>query len=176
VFFLTEPRLIVGFHPYVSKNERIALHRNMGGTLIQEIDELNAHVVTVPALSHQAIVAQYSTNPIVRYIELDQKYQAVGPCKIIPNDPNYNLQWGLEKIMAPEAWCRALRTPAGVIIAILDTGVDQTHPDLAGKVTLAVNFTDSPNPDFVGHGTHVSGIAGANTNNLLFGAGVSFNS
>ncbi|WP_155372867.1 S8 family peptidase [Catellatospora vulcania] len=63
---------------------------------------------------------------------------------------------------APQAW-QAGFTGTGVKVAVIDTGVDQTHPDLAGRVAAAENFTAEPDPaDLVGHGTHVaSTIAGS---------------
>ncbi|MFE9693446.1 S8 family serine peptidase [Micromonospora sp. NPDC005806] len=63
---------------------------------------------------------------------------------------------------APEAW-QAGWTGTGVKVGVIDTGVDQTHPDLAGRVAAAENFTSDPDTlDRVGHGTHVaSTIAGS---------------
>jgi subtilisin family serine protease len=88
-----------------------------------------------------------------------------------PNDPYYSSQWALEKIGAPVAW--GYTTGQSTIVAVLDTGTDLDHPDLAGKVRTDVDW-DYVNDDDVadddhGHGTHVSGIAGAETDN---GAGV----
>ncbi|KAB1916445.1 S8 family serine peptidase [Micromonospora sp. AMSO31t] len=62
---------------------------------------------------------------------------------------------------APAAW-QAGWTGTGVKVGVIDTGVDQTHPDLAGRVAAAENFTADPDTlDRVGHGTHVaSTIAG----------------
>ncbi|MFI6785101.1 S8 family serine peptidase [Micromonospora sp. NPDC050276] len=62
---------------------------------------------------------------------------------------------------APQAW-QAGWTGAGVKVGVIDTGVDQAHPDLAGRVAAAENFTAEPDTlDRVGHGTHVaSTIAG----------------
>src|SRR5688572_14850599 len=49
-----------------------------------------------------------------------------------PNDPYFDLQWGQEQIRTPAAWARS--TGAGTTIAIVDSGVDLDHPDLAGKI------------------------------------------
>src|SRR5690606_12244128 len=62
------------------------------------------------------------------------------------------------QISAPTAW-DAGYDGSGVTVAVLDTGIDDTHPDLAGKVTAARNFTDDPDTrDLNGHGTHVASI------------------
>ncbi|MEV4843063.1 S8 family serine peptidase [Micromonospora matsumotoense] len=73
-----------------------------------------------------------------------------------------SLDHSVPQIGAPTAWAAGY-TGKGVTVAVLDTGVDATHPDLAGKVTEARNFSDTPDQkDTVGHGTHVaSTIAGS---------------
>ncbi|MFF3553277.1 S8 family serine peptidase [Streptomyces tsukubensis] len=63
------------------------------------------------------------------------------------------------QIGAPAAWAQSY-DGTGVKIAVLDTGIDDTHPDLTGKVAQARNFTDSPDArDQRGHGTHVASTA-----------------
>ncbi|GAA2756499.1 S8 family peptidase [Actinopolymorpha rutila] len=65
-----------------------------------------------------------------------------------------------KQIDAPAAW-DAGYTGAGVKVAVLDTGIDTTHPDLAGRVGAAHNFTDTADAgDRFGHGTHVASIVG----------------
>lgn len=70
------------------------------------------------------------------------------------------LEQSVPQIGAPDAW-RAGLTGTGVKVAVLDTGIDATHPDLAPRIVAAQNFTDEDPADVVGHGTHVaSTIAG----------------
>lgn len=102
-------------------------------------------------------------------------YASLGPALASsPNDPLFTHQWGLTQIKAPGAWSRG-GTGAGATIAIVDTGIDLGHPDLSSKVVPGVDLAGdqpcSPGQDREGHGTHVAGIAGAQTNNGIGGAG-----
>jgi subtilisin family serine protease len=88
------------------------------------------------------------------------------------DDRFFAQQWNLAQIGAPDAWSRS--TGAGVTIGIVDSGVDPSHPDLAGKVDafadcLGGSCREGPGRDSDGHGTAVAGIAAAKTGN---GAGI----
>jgi type VII secretion-associated serine protease mycosin len=80
----------------------------------------------------------------------------------------------LPKIKAPEAW--EITTGTDIIIAIVDTGVDLNHPDLNDKIVAGYDFVnnDDTAQDDHGHGTHVAGIAAAETDNATGVAGVSW--
>jgi len=99
-----------------------------------------------------------------------------GPA-LLPNDPQYASQWHLPRINAPQAWDVTQGAPR-VVIAILDSGVDPHHPDLAGKLVAGTNTYDNTHntADQFGHGTKMAGTAGARSNNGMGIAGVAWQS
>ncbi|MFI6299648.1 S8 family peptidase [Nonomuraea sp. NPDC050790] len=96
---------------------------------------------------------------------------AMAGCASPEPDPLEPQQWGLPAVNLPEAWSKA--DGDGVVIAIVDTGVDTGHPDLKGKIVDGYDFVDGDQDpqDRNGHGTHVAGIAAAVTHNGLGIAG-----
>jgi subtilisin family serine protease len=85
-------------------------------------------------------------------------------------------QWGWYRIKADRAYETGWHG-SGIIVAVLDTGIDMSHPDLAANVITGWNFVDNNAnvTDLDGHGTMVSGIIAAVTNNSLGIAGISSN-
>lgn len=97
---------------------------------------------------------------------------AATPSQAIPNDPLLVRQWALSRMQAASAW--GVTTGSGVTIAIIDTGIDLTHEDLAANVVAGGSMIgcgrrarncNINGQDDNGHGSHVAGIAGAVSNN-----------
>jgi subtilisin family serine protease len=165
----------------------------------------NIYILHVPPQSDiLTIVQEYAQHPDVLYAEPNR----IGILCTIPDDTNFTTQWYLHNtgqlgipdcdIDAPEAWDLETGT-SEVTIAIIDTGIDDTHPDLLTKIWNNndeipdngiddddngyiddVNgwdcySNDSDPDDGYGHGTFCAGIAAAATNNSIGIAGVGWN-
>lgn len=140
------------------------------------INRINAQSVTVNDLMPVELkVQELKSDPAVEYVE--PNYQR-SISITSPNDSYYNsYQWNLPKIKADYVW-DIQKGGSNVVIAIIDTGVSLSHPDLAGKLVAGYDAVahDGDPSDENGHGTHVAGIAAAITNNGVGVAGVSWNS
>ena len=172
-------RIIVGFRPGVSDAEKAAVHRQVaaaqGGVSPIPLKRVNTNAQYIDvsgAPSLDAAIRAYRADPRVAYAEPDGVLRAT----TTPNDPSFIYQYGMTKIQAPAAWSLTTGS-ASIKIAILDCGIYEAHPDLAGKVIDRQDFTGSLNGtnDLCDHGTHVAGIASADTNNGIGVAGVGYN-
>ncbi|GAB3430816.1 S8 family serine peptidase [Actinophytocola sediminis] len=117
---------------------------------VRALPSIDATAVALPKNAADAFADTLTTARAagVRKVWLDRPVKAA------------ELDWNLDAIGTPTAWESGL-TGAGVDVAVLDTGVDAGHPDLAGKVAEEANFTDDPTAeDGNGHGTHVASIVG----------------
>jgi len=129
-----------------------------------------AVVADIPMDAVSSFTEQMSMNPFVRYVEPNMKRRAL----FEPNDPYWGLQWGPKKIEANWAWNKTLGS-SDIIVAVVDTGIDYNHPDLAGNyVNLGYDWVNNdPYPlDDFGHGTHCAGIIAAVINNSVGIAGL----
>jgi subtilisin family serine protease len=128
----------------------------------------------VPEGNELEIAAQLSREAGIAFAEPNYLYSVFTTS---PDDPSYlnGSQWAHQNIHSAAAW--DLSTGSNTItIAIVDSGIDEGHPDLAGKIVPGYDFVDKdPDPhDENGHGTHVAGIAAAITNNETGVAGMSW--
>ncbi len=184
--------ILVKFKPALDQEFHISVLSAYNLSQIKRIPVLNIYRAKITASSSvKEMVYILNQNPDVAYAEPDYKaYIAV-----TPNDPFFQYQYSLYNkgqeigipgspsgksradIKATESWEETKGDPS-VVIAIIDTGIDFNHPDLMNKIhSSGYDFVndDSDPTDDQGHGTHVAGIAAAETNNNEGIAGVSWN-
>jgi subtilisin family serine protease len=112
--------------------------------------------------------------PGVSYVERLDTPKAMRRLAFVPNDPLYNRQWYLDQIQAFDAW-PDLPSLDGPTVAVLDSGIDGSHPEFKGRIAGARSFIGgSPYEDRRGHGTFVAGEIAAATGNAVGIAGIAF--
>jgi subtilisin family serine protease len=110
----------------------------------------------------------------VSYVEPIQRTRRLA---FAPNDPLAKKQWYLGAIHAFDTWPVWPIKPAlaSVKVAVIDSGIDWSHPEFDGRIADAVSFVDkSPRTDSFGHGTFVAGLIAAEVNNSTGIAGIGF--
>src|SRR5438128_9030551 len=199
-------KILVRFRPGVPRSAMQAAHEQSSATLLSEpaiVDRL--HIVQLGSgVSIERALRNYRGNRNVLYAEPDYLVRA----SALSNDPSFSAQWNLQNtgqsgglvgadIHATQAW--GLNTgSSNTVVAVLDSGVDYTHQDLAANIWSASNAfsamdrngnlvqctagshglnaisgTCDPQDDN-GHGSHVSGILGAVGNNSIGVTGVNW--
>lgn len=199
-------RLIVGIKPGLQSVQRAAMHAQAGAKVVRSFGLVCADVVKVDVgVDMKAVAAAYAAMPGVKYVEPDY---IVSGFKM-PGDPLFASQWALDNtgqtggtpdadIDAVEAW-DTVTGGSDVVVAVIDSGVCYTHPDLAANMwqntgEIPGNGVDDDLNGFVDdvfgydfanddadpmddseHGTHVAGIIGAVGGNELGVSGVNWN-
>ncbi len=122
-------------------------------------------------LSIEQALARFKGRPDVVFAEPDY----VGSGGGAPNDPNYAQQWHHQKIQSENAWAISTGN-TGVIVAVLDTGLNLSLSEFAGRVLPGHDYVNNDNDpsDDNGHGTAVTGTIAANANNAVLVAGVNW--
>ena len=151
--------------------------RMRGAAIRAQVPGLNLHILDVAEESSGTVMQSLRDSGLFETVEPDYYAHLAAAASVTPNDPSYPNQWHLPKISAPQAWSTTTGT-ASVLIAVIDSGVDPTHPDLSSKLTAGWNFVanSSDTSDAVGHGTAVAGTVAAASNNNIGVTGVSWNS
>ncbi|MEA3432645.1 MAG: S8 family serine peptidase, partial [candidate division WOR-3 bacterium] len=180
---------------YADYNQALNLIEQINGTVQKHVPQIQAFSVTFPGTVEDARTALESVlndndqlKDAIRYIEPSFTRYLIEPVKndelmsgerIIPDLEEYN--WGSRMVKAPEAWAEGF-TGDGVVVAVVDTGVDMSHPDLINQcIGGYAPFTDTilaPATDnsqlAETHGTHVSGTIAAEKNSFGI-TGVAYN-
>jgi subtilisin family serine protease len=137
--------LIVGFQtlPNVQSFAQAQGVQVRPGT--QTIHALNAAVVNVPAGQEEAYRKKLASSPGVLFVE--PNYIVSAAADYFPDDPLFppteefpEGQWAPLQIQAPAAWGSGVTGSNSVVLAVLDSGVDASHPDLAGPPAARIRF------------------------------------
>lgn len=168
-----ETELLARVLPGAEDDDLEAAYAEIGVTPVGEIPEIQTVALSVAAEAMQAKAAAVAAHPLFESVHKSYLYDV----EQFPNDATFNLQDHFETIGVDAAW--EITTGANdLIIAVVDTGVEPDHPDLASKLRDGWNVfgrnTDSR--DVLGHGTSVAGSAAAVSDNRVGVAGVSWGS
>lgn len=186
-------QLIVGLKEGMQTQGATQAARALGGWVVKEIDGTAVLFAFASEAAVGTAVRSLLTRPEVAFVERNgfmslppKQHRLVGQKssttrdrvspEAVSNDVATGFQWYLP-LIRKTAPLPALSTSPPTI-AVIDTGIDSTHPDLSGKVLLGLNtLTGTFDPfDDHGNGTHMAGIAAAKAGNGLYGEGISPNS
>jgi thermitase len=164
-------RIVIGLRSAVPARAENIDGNLQGDQEISRNDAIRVITLKVPVGTEAAKIARLASNPNVRFVTQDHRAHALGT----PNDPGYSQQYSLSITQWASAYNLnpTLGGSSSTVIAIVDTGIDLNHPDLATKILAGTTFvagTTTPQDDN-GHGTHCAGIASAITNNGIGVAG-----
>lgn len=164
-------RYVVAYRPGKAGAARKAAEAN-GGKVESPSASSDYFVVRLPSKADpKAFAARMKVRPEIAYVEPVYLREI----SLVPNDTLWSELWNVGRVGAPAAW-DSTRGDPNIKIAVVDSGVDAEHPDLAGRVDVAngFNLVDDTNDtsDVIGHGTHVAGIAAATADNALGVAGI----
>jgi hypothetical protein len=173
---LVRDELIIQFKETATNEQKTKTINGIQGKIIAKMD--STLLVKLPASTRwQDITANVNANEWVQFAEPNVVLETQGSP---PNDPDYTSQWGLTAIEAEKTWDTVNNLtygavppvePSPIVVAVIDSGVDHTHPDLTGRLLPGFNtitgVNESDYNDSTGHGTHVAGVIAAVSNNEL---------
>ena len=167
-----EGQIIVKPRAGLSEEKFKQLLNKNGGRSKAHFRQINAHIVEVPPQAEDAIIRALSNNPNIEYAEKDMWVEL---SMVTPNDPSFSSQWHLPKTQTTSAWDTTAGD--GVIVAILDTGVESSHPDLVNNMVPGWNVVSNNNDTspIHWHGTAVAGTVAATSNNSTGVSSVAWN-
>lgn len=124
----------------------------------------DTHLMRIPSgMKAEQAIALYSKDSNVEFVQQNYRFNVSASLSSV-NDTRVSEQWHLPALRVFDAW--NVSQGKDVVVAVLDTGVDSTHPDLAGQVINGPDYAEHKNSqDVFGHGTHVAGLIAARANN-----------
>jgi len=166
-----ETELLVQPYPGADAEALALAYAQASATVVARLDEVDLEVLSVTAGELGAVAAALDATGLIEGLHKNYVFTAEG----LPDDPLYARQWHLDRIGAREAWETTTGSRA-VKVAVVDSGIDTTHPDLTGRVAGGWNvYNDNADyEDVYGHGTMVAGIIAAATRNATGVAGVTW--
>ncbi|MDQ2909569.1 MAG: S8 family peptidase [Actinomycetota bacterium] len=168
-------RVLVKLRPHSSPRSLGRAIGALGARRERTLRHLRVVVVRVPRRNAAALISRLARSSAVKYVERDHVAMRITASAVVqetPTDPLWGLQWGASLTQAPTAWAVTKGSP-NIVVAVLDTGVDLSQPDLQGAFVPGYDFVnhDSDPSDDHGHGTGTAGIVAARAGNGLGGAG-----
>ncbi len=153
--------------------------RRVSPLIVDRADEVGTLLVRVPAgLDENQFAAMLMATGDYEWVEPNRR---VFVDATVPNDPSFNSAWQHTRLQSTLAWDITVGSP-DIVVAVVDSGVDTNHPDLAGSIVRGFDAMQDlasdeggSIEDFHGHGTFVSGCAAAQGNNGRGAAGVGWN-
>jgi len=163
-------RVLVLYEPGASLEAQAMALSCSGATPAEQVANDLALVAVRPG-EELAVAERLRAQPGVLAAEPNYRVYALAS----PNDPYFGSQWHHLLMHAPDAWGMTVGSSA-VTVAVIDSGADLNHPDLATRLIAGRDYVDTPNDmeprDAYGHGTHIAGLIGAVTDNYIGVAGV----
>lgn len=157
-------RVLVLMDPALDEAEGERIVAAQRGRTVSSDSRLGLRIVELPPGANEAAaVRAFRAQRGVLAAELDE---IVPHSQVTPNDPLFSSQAHLKAIKGPAAWVRTTGSSA-IIVAVIDTGVNGDHPDLAGRLVPGWNTyeNNANSADVYGHGTKVAGTITTATNN-----------
>lgn len=182
------PAALASHHPHRFVRVLVKLRRHeeprawqralagLGARREHGIGDLRVETLRVPRQHVTAAIRRLRRSPAVAFAERNRVVLRITSTNYVqasPSDPLWGEQWGPAQLQAPTAWA-VTKGSSDVVVAVLDTGVDFTQPDLQGAFVPGYDFVngDADPTDDQGHGTAVSGVIAARADNGIGGSGM----
>jgi subtilisin family serine protease len=163
-------RIVVFKESFKDMKRQEALIKRFDGEIVKPLPLVNGTAITIPLSAERKIQQRREVLRVdydAKVYALKKPDQSIGKLGKPKPQPPQVLPWGINRIDAEYAWMNNL-TGAGVKVAVLDTGIDYTHPDLMNNCKGGINLVN-PRKDYKddnGHGSFVAGIIAAEDNDI----------